>query len=140
MRAEESFEYINITLALCFTITEAIFLSPLRAVISLIILAPRLRQVVATSDLCVSIEIGIFILVISIFSTGISLSSSSFVVTPLEFGPLASAPISIISAPSFSICRAFLRAFLGSTYSPPSLKESLVIFKIPIISGRFFGN
>ncbi len=51
VRAVESFEYISTTVALCFAITAAIFLSPLRAVMSLMILVPSVRQASATSAL-----------------------------------------------------------------------------------------
>ncbi len=55
-------------------------------------------------------ETGIFNFGINFLSRGSSRSSSCFDVMPLELGPLASAPISIMSAPSFCSSKAFLRA------------------------------
>ena len=52
-------------------------------------------------------------------------------------GPVDSPPMSIRSAPSFAICFALFTAFLIELNCPPSLKESGVTFRIPMINGFF---
>ena len=47
-----------------------------------------------------------------------------------------SAPTSMMSAPSATICRAWASAFSGVFHCPPSEKESGVTFSIPMICVR----
>lgn len=125
--------YIRITGHLCFAMIFAIFGSPLSAVTSFTMFAPACKACSATSDLYVSIEIGIFVNFRSSFIIGITLFNSSSNETSFEPGPVDSPPTSIMSAPCFSSSRALFSAFLRVLNSPPSLKESGVTFKIPII-------
>src|SRR5690606_16652420 len=62
-------------------------------------------------------------------------SISSCSLTSLAFGREEYAPISMISAPSASICSACRSAAENSVYLPPSENEAGVTFRIPIIRG-----
>ena len=61
----------------------------------------------------------------------VSFSIVSFLAPGLELWP----PMSIMSAPSKSIFSTWFSILYSELYSPPSKKESGVIYKIPIILG-----
>ena len=103
---------------------------------SLIISAPLSTAFAAISDLRVSIETGIFSRVRNAAKTGASLLHSSSTPTPDEPGRVDSAPTSIMSAPSRSICKACCTAFSCEKKFPPSEKLSGVTFSTPMTSVR----
>ena len=94
--------------------------SNLSALISFTIVAPADRASSATFAFVVSTEIitSLRFLIPSI--TGITQSSSSWSGIGLAPGRLDSPPMSMISAPSASICSPCFTAAVGWAYLPPS--------------------
>src|SRR3989338_10521926 len=78
-------------------------------------------------------DIGSLISSLSFFIIGLTLLNSSSSETGSEPGLELSPPISIISAPSLTICFACLIALFESKNKLPSEKESGVTLRIPII-------
>mmetsp|Transcript_21716 Transcript_21716/g.47343 ORF Transcript_21716/g.47343 Transcript_21716/m.47343 type:complete len:204 (-) Transcript_21716:981-1592(-) len=101
---------------------------------SLTMSAPASIAAFATAAFRVSIEMGISDICARTFSiTGTVLCSSSCIATSLAPGRVDSPPISMMSAPSFTISNAWFAAMSADPLrSPPSLKLSGVTFKIPI--------
>src|SRR3990167_5477424 len=96
-------------------------------------LAPSSSAASATSVLYVSTESGIFKVLESFFITGRMRRISSLAEMGREPGREDSPPTSTRCAPSRSILSACKAAVSGSKNKPPSLKESGVTFRIPMI-------
>ena len=103
---------------------------------SLIIEAPLSRTHRATSALYVSTEIGSDTLEAKRVTTGNKRLNSSLAVNGVAPGLVDSPPISMMSAPSDSSCKAPASARSGSRWIPPSANESGVTFKMPMTRVR----
>src|SRR5699024_4633174 len=102
--------------------------------ISLINSTPASIAASAVAALYVSIDSGIFTACFTASITGITLFISSSALIGSWSGRVDSPPISIMSAPSSTICLACATAVSIVLYLPPSEKESGVAFRMPIIN------
>ena len=120
---------------ICSLAAHSTACSFVKARMSFQIWAPAAAHSVMISGREVSIEIITSRFAAIFFTTGRTREASSSAETKAAPGRVDSPPISIMSAPSFTICTAWLNAVFLSINLPPSEKESGVTFKIPITAG-----
>ena len=115
--------------------TNSTILGSVKPVTSLTIEAPQRTAALATATWRVSIETMAPSLA-SARTTGSTRRASSSGLTGVNPGRVDSPPTSMMSAPASSIARPYSMAASGSKCSPPSLNESGVTLRTPMMRGR----